>query len=154
MSEWGWLIALATLLVTVGINLIATGRWVGSVKGYVDQEVAAERLARATAMTAAATEHSKLLATTARDWADTQKSQDSAFGEVALSLRRAVENAEKTMHQIEIWGRDNYVQKPEFESLRADIKGLRGDIHGLISEIKQDFKESVRELKAEFAARG
>lgn len=61
-----------------------------------------------------------------------QRTQDHNFGEVGASLRQFISNVEKEMHQIEIWGRDNYVLKSEFlsatDSIRADIKSLGADI--------------------------
>lgn len=158
MSEWAWLVALAALLVTIAINLIATGRWVGSVKGYVDQEVAAERLARTTSMVSSKDEHAKALSAAVKDrddemerlrreWSDSQRTQDNSFGEVGLSLRRAIDDLKDDIHEREMWGRDNYVQKGEIDSMRDDIKGLRSDIRDLIAEIKRDFKDSIKELK-------
>lgn len=73
---------------------------------------------------------------------DEQKIQDDRYGEVGHSLRRYIETVEKEMHKIELWGRDNYVQKSEFDKATDSIKA---DIKALGSEIKID----LRELKAE-----
>lgn len=68
-----------------------------------------------------------------------QTSQDHNIGELGLSLRRYIENVEKEMHRIEIWGRDNYVQKAELEGLRTDLRALAVDI-------KIDLKELDKKL--------
>lgn len=71
---------------------------------------------------------------------DSQRTQDSNVSEVIFSIRQYVANVEKEMHQIEIWGRDNYVQKPEFsaalnrieEGMRIMAREVRADIRALM----------------------
>ena len=82
------------------------------------------------------------------EWMDSQKSQDHVVGELGLSLRRYIEAVEKEMRKIELWGRDNYVQRPELDSVRSDIKTLGSDMKAVLAEIKSDLKEDIRELKA------
>ncbi len=82
-----------------------------------------------------------------KEWNANQRSQDSAAGEMGLALRRFIESVEKEMHKIEIWGRDNYVQKPELDSVRNDIKLLGASIREMFTEMKADFKEDIREMK-------
>jgi predicted NBD/HSP70 family sugar kinase len=61
-----------------------------------------------------------------------QRTQDNRFGEVGLSIRQYIVNVEKEMHQIEIWGRDNFVLKSDFmkatERLEHAIKDMAADI--------------------------
>ena len=52
-------------------------------------------------------------------------------------MRQKIAEVESEMHKIEIWGRDSYVQKPELNDLRRDIK-----------EFAADIKKDVRELSA------
>ena len=59
---------------------------------------------------------------------DEQKSQDRKFGEVGAAMRQYTADVEKKQREIEIWGRDNYVQKSEFETMRQDIKDLARSI--------------------------
>lgn len=72
-----------------------------------------------------------------------QKSQDHNFGEVGAAMRQYIADVEKKVREVEIWGRDNYVQKSEFEkatdAIRADIRAMgadiKADIRGLNSKI-------------------
>jgi len=78
---------------------------------------------------------------------DDQKTQDHNFGEVGAALRQYIADVEKKMREIEIYGRDNYVRKPELDAVRADIKSLGADIKSLVGEIKIDLKEDIKEIK-------
>lgn len=74
-----------------------------------------------------------------------QRTQDNRYGEVATAIRQYVANVEKEMHQIEIWGRDNFVLKSDFKDalgrvesaianmgaiIREELKIIRADING------------------------
>ena len=72
---------------------------------------------------------------------DEQKSQDRKFGEVGAAMRQYTADVEKKQREIEIWGRDNYVQKGEFDSMRQDIKDLA-------RSIKEDFREVFAKIDA------
>ena len=72
---------------------------------------------------------------------DEQKSQDRKFGEVGAAMRQYTADVEKKQREIEIWGRDNYVQKGEFDSMRQDIKALA-------RSIKEDFREVFAKIDA------
>lgn len=78
----------------------------------------------------------KIEAMEARFEAD-QKSQDHSFGEVGAAMRQYIADVEKKVREIEIWGRDNYVRKSEFEkatdAIRADIRAMGADIKADIS---------------------
>ena len=65
---------------------------------------------------------------------DEQKSQDLKFGEVGAAMRQYTADVEKKQFEIELYGRDTYVQKSEFETMRQDIKDLA-------KSIKEDFRE-------------
>jgi hypothetical protein len=68
-----------------------------------------------------------------------QSAQDHNFGEVGAAVRQKIADVEAEMHKIEIWSRDNYVQKGEFTALRQDIKTWAADI-------KQDFRDLREEI--------
>jgi hypothetical protein len=72
-----------------------------------------------------------------------QKSQDHNFGEVGAAVRQYIADVEKKVREVEIYGRDNYVQKSEFEkatnSIRADIKEMAADI-------KSDLRDRIDDL--------
>ena len=61
-------------------------------------------------------------------------------------MRQYIANVEKEMHQIEIWGRDNFVLKSEFvkatDSIRADIKAMAADIKADIRDLTTSVKAS------------
>lgn len=61
-----------------------------------------------------------------------QKSQDHNFGEVGAAMREYISKVEREMHEIEIWGRDNFVLKDDFQKatdrLEAAIINMGGDI--------------------------
>ncbi len=72
-----------------------------------------------------------------------QKAQDHNFGEVGAAMRQYIANVEKEMHEIEIWGRDNFVLKDDFvkatDRLEAAIvnvaSDIKTDIRGLAAKI-------------------
>jgi len=67
-----------------------------------------------------------------------QKSQDHNFGEVGAAMRQYIANVEKEMHDIEIWGRDNFVLKDDF--VKANDK-LAAIIKDMANDIKSDFRD-------------
>jgi hypothetical protein len=67
-----------------------------------------------------------------------QKSQDHNFGEVGAAMRQYISNVEKEMHEIEIWGRDNFVLKDDF--VKA-TDSLGKAIRDMAADIKSDFKD-------------
>lgn len=71
-------------------------------------------------------------------FADEQKSQDHNFGEVGLAMRTYIASVEKKLHEVEIFGRDNYVQKGEFEKA---TDRLADAIKSMGAEIKADLRE-------------
>jgi hypothetical protein len=58
-------------------------------------------------------------------------------------MRQYIADVEKKVREVEIYGRDNYVQKSEFEkatnSIRADIKEMAADI-------KSDLRDRIDDL--------
>lgn len=75
---------------------------------------------------------------------DSNISQDEVFREVASGLRKFIEKVESEMHQIEMWGRDNYVQKPDFKNT---TDRLFDQLDSLAGSIKDDFRELYRRLE-------
>lgn len=120
---------------------------VGKIRQGIADRIADEVLAREKALSAAVESRNAELDKLRRDWAEARKSQDSTVGELGLSLRRYIETVEKEMHKIELWGRDNYVQKPELDSVRSDIKTLGSEVKQMLAEIKNDLKDDMKELK-------
>ena len=72
-----------------------------------------------------------------------QRVQDHNFGEVGAAMRQYIADVEKEVRKIEIYGRDNYVKKDEFEKATDSI---RSDIKTLGSEIKNDIKDLRAQL--------
>ena len=71
-------------------------------------------------------------------FADDLRAQDHNFGEVGAAMRQYISDVEKKLREVEIWGRDNYVQKSEFEKATDQI---RSDIRSLGADIKHDIRE-------------
>jgi hypothetical protein len=74
-----------------------------------------------------------------------QKSQDHNFGEVGAAMREYISKVEKEMHEIEIWGRDNFVLKDDF--VKATDR-LEDAIKGLAADIKTDFRNLSNKIDA------
>lgn len=145
--QWAMLALTAVGLLVTWFGLAIGGaRWVESIKQDTSTKIADEILARNLAQAQEAATRDNEIDVLRREFEAAQKSQDHTFGEMGAALRRFIESVEKEMHAIEIWGRDNYVQKGEFEratdSIRADIKAMGADI-----------KSDIRELKADFASK-
>ena len=79
-----------------------------------------------------------------------QRTQDHNFGEVGAAMRQYTSDVEKKVREVEIWGRDNYVQKGEFEKatdrLEAAIKEWGADI-------KEDLRDRLDDLRKSFEAK-
>lgn len=152
MSEWTWVISLAVLVSSIGSTLVIVGRWSGGLKGYVDEQVSAERLARVNSFTDAKREHDKALAAAIEDrdaemvrlhasWDDSQKGQDRIFGEVGAAMRQALADLKDEIHKKEVWNMQNYVQKPDFEKA---IARLEAAVAASAKDIKEDFHRLLK----------
>lgn len=78
-----------------------------------------------------------------------QRSQDNRFGEVALSIRQYVANVEKEMHQIEIWGRDNFVLKSDFFKALDRVEDAINRMGTNIREELKSLREEIKDTKKE-----
>jgi hypothetical protein len=155
MTEGEWItIGLAGIgfLIQGATALVMRTRDLEQIKQSIDKKISTEKLARTEALNNAVRERDEELEKIVKEWNANQRAQDSAVGEMGLALRRFIEGVEKEMHKIEIWGRDNYVQKPELESVRNDIKVLGADMKHLISDMKKDLKEDIQDLKGKSPA--
>lgn len=115
------------------------GRAVEQMKAGVKEEIAEEREKII----------EKIDAMESRFEAD-QRTQDHNFGEVGAAMRQYISDVEKKLREVEIWGRDNYVQKGEFEKatdrLEAAIKEWGADI-------KEDLRDRLDDLRKSFEAK-
>jgi hypothetical protein len=134
-----WL-PIAGFLITWTTGVIGLVKAVQSIKTDVSEKIAAEVLARTTALSDAVVKRNEEMETLRRDFIEAQRIQDNHVGEMGAALRRFIESVEKEMHSIEIWNRDNFVQKGEFEratdSIKADIKAMASDIKADIKDLK------------------
>jgi hypothetical protein len=69
---------------------------------------------------------------------DDQQSQDHRFGEVGAAMRQYIADVEKKVREVEIWGRDHFVQK---EDLKSMLEQLRSDFKEAVGEIKEDIRQ-------------
>jgi hypothetical protein len=125
MTFYQWLtlgLGAAGFVATWVLGAFKLGRAVEQMKSGVKDDMAAEKLARLEAIDALREE-----------FADGQKAQDHNFGEVGAAMRQFIADVEKKVREVEIWGRDHYVQKE--------------DLKGLIDQLRSDFKEAVGEIK-------
>jgi hypothetical protein len=143
-SEW---LALAGFLWTCAATTVAVTWGVGKIKTEISEKIAEEAQARAKAVLEAVEARKIELEKLRNDWTESQHTQDRNFGEVGLSLRRFIETVEKDMHEAELWGRDHYVQKVDFEKA---IDKLSDEIKAGNADLKADLKE----LKSEISPRG
>jgi hypothetical protein len=123
-------ITAAGFLLTAAGTVAACVWGVAQIKQYTVEQIAAEQALRA-----------REIAKVAETFAKDQKTQDHNYGEMGAALRRFIEAVEKEMHEIEIWGRDNY-------ALKEDVKYIRDDIKAMASSIKQDFKDLTAKIDA------
>lgn len=150
MTEGEWVaigIAGVGFLIQGATALVMRTKDLEQIKQSIEKKISAETLTRTNALNKAVEDRDEELEKLVKEWNSNQRAQDSAVGEMGLSLRRFIESVEKEMHKIELWGRDNYVQKPELDSVRNDIKMLGASMKDMISEMKADLKEDIRELK-------
>jgi predicted transcriptional regulator len=75
---------------------------------------------------------------------DEQKSQDHNFGEVGAAMRQYIADVEKKVREVEIWGRDHYVQKTDFQAM---LEQLRDDLKAAVGEIKEDIRRLVAPIQ-------
>ncbi len=125
-------IAAAAFGLNAVVQIVGAVWAVANIKADFAKQIAAEREETMTGF-------AELKAEFLRD----QKAQDHNFGEVGAAMRQYIANVEKEMHEIEIWGRDNFVLKDDFvkatdrledaiKSMTADIKT---DLRGLTAKI-------------------
>jgi hypothetical protein len=74
-----------------------------------------------------------------------QKKQDHNFGEVGAAMRQYIANVEREMHEIEIWGRDNFVLKDDF--VKATDR-LEAAIATMATDIKTDLRALTTKIDA------
>lgn len=141
MTAFQWAvvgISVVSIFLTGGGILVAITRAVENIKADVSTKIAQEVLNRQAEIKKAVEEWAVALNALRREFEVSQKSQDQIFGEMGAALRRFIETVEKEMHSIELWGRDHYVQKPDFDKA---IDTIRSDLKGMATEIKGDFRE-------------
>ena len=81
-----------------------------------------------------------------KDFHESQRDQDHNFGEVGAAMRQYIANVENKVREVEIWGRDNYVQKSEFEKATDRLADT-------IKSMGADIKADIRELNAKIEAK-
>lgn len=129
----------ATTIVAAGLALnvviqVAGAVWaVANIKADLAKQIAAEREETMAGF-------ADLKAEFLRD----QKAQDHNFGEVGAAMRAYIASVEKEMHEIEIWGRDNFVLKDDF--VKATDR-LEKAILNTSSEIKADLRSIAAKIE-------
>jgi len=111
--------------------------WTGGVIG-ITRTVEKIKQDTSDKVSAASEVHAAQLSDLRAEFMREQKVQDHNFGEVGAAMRQYIANVEKEMHQIEVWGRDNFVLKDAFDKATDRIEGA---IRDMAASIKSDFKD-------------
>jgi len=111
--------------------------WTGGVIG-ITRTVEKIKQDTSEKVAAASEVHAAQLSDLRAEFMREQKVQDHNFGEVGAAMRQYIANVEKEMHQIEVWGRDNFVLKDAFDKATDRIEGA---IRDMAASIKSDFKD-------------
>ncbi len=136
--------------VTVGLGSLGflitwTGMWFGAGR-FVEQM-------RAEFKKHVGDEREKIVAeikTLEAKFQDEQKSQDHNFGEVGAAMRQYIADVEKKLREVELWGRDNFVHKSEFEKA---TDRLADAIKSMGADIKEDLRDRLDDLRKSFDAK-
>lgn len=136
--------------VTVGLGSLGflitwTGMWFGAGR-FVEQM-------RAEFKKHVGDEREKIIAeikTLEVKFQDEQKSQDHNFGEVGAAMRQYIADVEKKLREVELWGRDNFVHKSEFEKA---TDRLADAIKSMGADIKEDLRDRLDDLRKSFDAK-
>lgn len=136
-------VTVASFATTVGGLIYYMTRGFEQQKQAFDKKLSDEAFSRQKALNEAVESRNAEMEKMRRDFVESQTTQDRQFGEVGLSLRRFIETVEKDMHEAELWGRDHYVQKADFEKA---VDKLSAEIKAGNADLKAEFKEMKKEL--------
>lgn len=135
--HWEWSVIVDHWEITIGLGVLGflltwTGMVVAVTKAVTSIKTdTAEKIAQET------TKITDRLNRLSEQFEEDQRTQDNRYGEVAMSIRQYVSNVEKEMHQIEIWGRDNFVLKSDF--VKA-VDRLEKAMTNMAADIKTDLR--------------
>lgn len=139
--EWTMVgLTLAGIVLTIGGMIVAVTRAMDGIKEETAEMIAAEGNARDAAVQNLRRE---MLAITEKQYQD--------FGETCAALRRFAESVDKEMHQIEIWNRDHYVQKTEYnrlaDSIVRDMRAGFDKLDASLTSLRKEFKEDLAGMR-------
>jgi predicted ribosome quality control (RQC) complex YloA/Tae2 family protein len=123
----------------VGFLITWTGMWFGA--GRFIEQIRAEFKKHI------GDERDKIIAELKKledEFEESQRAQDHNFGEVGHAMREHIAKVEKQIREVEIWGRDNYVKKDEFEKA---TDRLTDAIKSVAVDIKSDIRERIDDLR-------
>jgi len=130
MTVYQWLtlgLGAAGFLLTWTLGWFGAGRFVEQVKAEFRKDIEVEREKIVTKIDELE-----------QRFFDEQKAQDHNFGEVGAAMRQYIADVEKKVREVEIWGRDHFVKKD--------------DLNAIVSQLRQDFREAVGEIKDDLRA--
>lgn len=99
-------------------------------------------------------EHEEALAALRYEVLELQKERDRNFGDIGAALRQKIADVEREMHQIEIWGRDNYAVKNDITLIISELRAIRSENKADFSAISAKLDAKTAENKADFTAIG
>ena len=135
MTTYQWLtlaMGAAGFVITWGLGLFKAGRMVEEFRSDLKDKIAEVRIE-------IKADIDKRFAELLAKFDDEQRTQDNNVGEMGSALRRHIETVHEKLREVEIWSRDHFVQKPELERVRQDIKDLA-------HSIKEDFKDIAERI--------
>lgn len=142
--EWAMVSLTAAGFLLTAAGVLGGCIWaVAKIKSDIDEKITVERLRIDTIFEAERENDARSMKDFASQFANEQKAQDHNAGEMGAALRQYIANIEKEMHQIEIWGRDNFVLKDDF--VKATDR-LENAIGSLAASIKSDFRDLNKKI--------
>lgn len=135
----------AGVLLTSGTALIAATRGIEQIKADTSAGITGEAEDRTAAIRELRLEVQSMINNLRQENVEIHKTQYHDFGETATALRRFIEEVQNKVREVEIWGRDHYVQKPEFQ---RSIDTISNDLRSGFSNIA----EEIRAIRKDIAA--
>lgn len=151
MTNFEWAMIILTgvgVLLTAGGILVAVTRGVEKIRLDTSERIAAEAAAREDAIAEESKARGDDFTKLRQDLADDFKTHDHYVGETISALRRFIESVEGHLREVELWNRDHFVQKPDFN---AAIDRISSDMRDGFAGIKIDLAATRKELKDDIA---
>lgn len=88
-----------------------------------------------------------------KQFEESQQFQDRHFGEIGQALRAYITNVEQKVHTNELYTRDNFVPRREFDEIKAALKELNATVRAMGNELKSEWRDDFESLKEDLKSR-